>query len=82
MKKKILTGIALLSMALVVALNVNAYEVIQDAGNQDGGGGGYSCTVTSNCGTGHNGGSVSCTGVKKCERGWQWVKCDGNKTKC
>jgi|GEM_PF-6629215 len=38
MKKKILTGIALLSMALVVALNVNAYDVIQEAGNQQGGG--------------------------------------------
>ncbi len=44
-------------------------------------GGGYSCTVTSNCGTGPNGGSVSCTG-QTCSRGWQWVKCDGKKTTC
>lgn len=41
-------------------------------------GGGYSCTVTSTCGSY---GSVSCTG-QTCERGWQWVECDGKRTDC
>lgn len=39
--------------------------------------GGYSCSVTSTCGSG----SVSCSG-QVCERGTGWVKCDGKKTVC
>jgi hypothetical protein len=44
-----------------------------------GDGGGYSCTVTSNC---NDGGSVSCTGVVKCSRTTLSVTCDGNTTYC
>ncbi len=63
-------------------LTVKAYAHIQPdiimSTDDASGGGGYSCTVTSNCG---NQGSVSCTG-QTCERGWQWVECDGKRTDC
>ncbi|PIF06704.1 MAG: hypothetical protein CSA36_00480 [Draconibacterium sp.] len=47
-------------------------------------GGGYSCTVYSNCFNiaGTVTGSVSCTGTESCSRGTGWVKCDGHKTEC
>ena len=40
MKKKILAGIAILSIALISTLNVNAYEHLTEADDQGGGGGG------------------------------------------
>lgn len=87
MKKKILAGIALVSIALITNLNVRADDpphVLKHADEDPQGGGGTSCTVTSNCfniwGSTVTG-SVSCTGTN-CERDYEWVKCDGVKTKC
>lgn len=41
------------------------------------------CKVTANC---YNGGditgTVSCTGENKCEIGFEWVECDGNRSVC
>lgn len=80
MKKKVLILVAVAAM-LGGYLTANTYaqhDVIRCADNGGGGGSGYSCTVTSNCG---NQGSVSCTG-QSCSRGWMWVECDGKRTDC
>ena len=48
------------------------------------GGNGASCTVTSNCYIGLGqviAGSVSCTGTT-CERGYEYVICNGKRTNC
>lgn len=95
MKKKILSGIAVVTIAVVAAFNINlqeSYELstIRLANIEalaSGESGGYSCTVTRDCGGGD---SVSCTGTSHCElvtgplgssRG-SGVKCDGKVTKC
>ncbi len=86
MKKKILAGIALLSIAFVTSLDVRAdgSHDFKDADEYPEGGGNASCTVTSNCFDGWGStvtGSVSCSGTN-CERDYEWVKCDGVKTEC
>ena len=47
MKNKILTGIALLSMALITTLNVNAFDPVDGDHdeNEEGGGGGETCDL-------------------------------------
>ena len=77
----------MLSIAFVTTLNVRADDpfpqVLKYADEEPQGGGGNSCTVTSNCFNiwGNTvSDSVSCSGTN-CERDYEWVKCDGVKTK-
>lgn len=45
--------------------------------------GGYSCSASANCYFGSTvEGSVSCTGTKSCESGYEYVKCDGKTSSC
>ena len=65
----------------VYAQQINLPEYPEEDG---GGGGGTSCTVTSNCYMALGqviAGSVSCTGTN-CERGYEYVICDGIRTEC
>lgn len=56
-------------------------ENIEALANGDAGG--YSCSVSSKCYLfGGVDGSVSCTGIRKCIRGFEYVSCDGNITSC
>lgn len=67
--------------ALFIVVSAFAFDQTEHFQTQDidGGGSGYSCTVTSTCGSW---GSVSCTGTEKCKRGHMWVECDGKRTDC
>ena len=83
MKKKLfvlLMFVAIVACAGVYAQQTNEEDVSEVVGD----GSGTSCTVTSNCfgflGLGVEG-SVSCTG-STCERGYEYVICDGKKTEC
>lgn len=85
MKKNL---ISIIGIVMILGCAASAMAQVTDEhdenNNEQGGGTGYSCTVSSNC---YNfwgnlvDGSVSCTG-KKCERGYEWVKCDDKKTEC
>jgi hypothetical protein len=64
-------------------IDLNSLAKIAKA-NSEGGSSGYSCTVSSNCFNlmGTVTGSVSCKGSITCKRDYQWVECDGQRTKC
>jgi len=81
MKKSLLKNLIALSFALgaLVFIAGNLYADETETGELDPPAG-YSCSVSVIC---DDGGSVSCTGVEKCER-WSpfWVRCDGIETRC
>ena len=93
-KGKVFVAIGVVAFAIAVAFNINtnfssSIEQSLTLANiealANGESGGYSCSATSNCYIAFGqvvDGSVSCTGVVKCERGYEWVKCDGKKTTC
>ena len=73
-------------LALIAMISVGAYaQQTDDQEDPEGnGGGGTSCTVTSSCFAGLGQvvvGSVSCTGTL-CERGYEYVICNGRRTDC
>jgi hypothetical protein len=90
-KKKILGGTALLAIAAVAAWNMNLNSQGNDLSDvslanvealaQESGG--NSCSASANCYYGSQiEGSVSCTGTSTCTSGHEYVKCDGNTSKC
>lgn len=65
-------------------MNANVQALTRSEG---GSGGGYSCTVTTQCSAIFPNSTISCTGVSSCKRGLDmlrgaYVECDGNKTYC
>ncbi len=96
MKKVFFTGVFALALVAIIGYGINknqnveqlsdlALQNVEALAQEEGGtGGGYSCSVTSNCFSILSGqvlGSVSCSG-KNCERGTGYVKCDGKRTEC
>jgi hypothetical protein len=93
MKKNILGGIAILAIAVIIAININVNNGkisplllanIEALANESGG---YSCTVTRDCG---GGATVACTGTSECKHvsgplgsiSGRGVSCDGKVTRC
>jgi hypothetical protein len=92
MKNKILTGIALLSMALITTLNVNAFDPVDgdhDENEEGGGGdtficssggpGSTSCSVSFDGGGGGINGGTSCS--VECSTGY-YACCNAYHNKC
>lgn len=85
MKKALLFSVFLIAMASSNVLAEGGDNTTGPIAPDDqGGGGGYSCTVTSNCfmlSGGGISGTVSCTGTE-CVRGFGWVMCNKKITSC
>jgi len=89
MKKKILTGIALLSMALVVSLNVYGLHDLKevDPDDQTGGGDKIICEAQADCDLVAGAGYVKCYGYTPGKKCYSYpalgkVKCDDVEHKC
>jgi hypothetical protein len=84
MKNKILTGIALLSMALITTLNVNAFDPVDgdhDENEEGGGGGNIICEAKADCDLVAGEGYVKCYGYDPNKSCYSYpalgkVKCD------
>lgn len=98
MKREILRIVMVAAIVVTAGWNISqningtnasdlALNIVEALANNESGGG-YRCSVSSNCyGVGGVSGSVSCTG-STCSRGSggafskPWVECDGRKTSC
>ncbi len=87
MKKVIIVCVFALSLIATVSYGIGGPAGGGTSGPSNPGGTpgpGYSCTVMSICRDifSNQTGSVSCTGICYCKRGFESVTCDGNTTKC